>query len=205
MRTGLALVVSAPSGAGKSTLISMLRQDFPKMEFSISCTTRQPRPNEAEGRDYFFVSPEEFEKMRVSGQFAEWAQVHGNLYGTPLAPVQSQLKNGTDVVFDIDVAGAAQLRASLPDAVFVFIAPPDMPELEKRLRKRGVNDEASLCLRMKDAFTELREAFWYDYLIVNDNLDAAYAQLKALYIAATLTPGRNRQILEKLLEEANRG
>lgn len=204
MRKGIALVISAPSGAGKSTLCKMLREEFPDFGYSVSCTTRAPRTGEIEGRDYFYLSDSDFEKMRAAGEFAEWAKVHGNFYGTPLAPVQSMLHSGKDALFDIDVQGAAQLKAALPQSVFVFILPPDMKELEKRLRQRGLDDEGNIQLRLKNAVAEIREAFWYDALIVNADLENAYASLRAVYMAATLRPGLRIHALEKLLEEAER-
>lgn len=202
MRQGIALVLSAPSGAGKSTLVRMLREEFPNFGYSVSCTTRARRPGEVDGTDYFFVAESEFASMRDQGRFAEWAEVHGHLYGTPLDPVRTMLRNGTDVLFDIDVQGAAQLKATMPDATFVFILPPDMAELQRRLAARGADDEESMALRMKNAGAELREAFWYDAIVVNDDLGKAYASLSAVYRAATLAPAWNREFLEKLLEEA---
>lgn len=204
MRQGIALVLSAPSGAGKSTLSKMLCREFPDFGYSVSCTTRKMRPGEEDGKDYFFVSHAEFEKMRAMGQFAEWAEVHGNLYGTPLAPVRTMLQNGTDVLFDIDVQGAAQLKATMPDATFVFIMPPCMDELKRRLAERGADDAASIALRLRNAANELREAFWYNAIIVNDDLNRAYASLVAVYRAATLAPAWHRQFLENILEEAER-
>lgn len=202
MRKGIALVMSAPSGTGKSTLCKMLRDEFSTFGYSVSCTTRAMRPGEEEGRDYFFVSEADFEKMRKAGEFAEWAKVHGHLYGTPLDPIRSMLSHGTDALFDIDVQGAAQLKASLPDATFVFILPPSMGELERRLRQRGLDDEASIHTRLGNAAGEIREAFWYDALIVNDRLEDAYASLRAVYMSAILTPSRNLPVLERLLTEA---
>lgn len=202
MRQGTALVLSAPSGAGKSTLCKMLRSEFPGFGYSVSCTTRAPRQGEVEGRDYFFLSEADFEKMRLAGEFAEWARVHGNLYGTPLEPVQTMLKNGTDCLFDIDVQGAALIKASIPAAVFVFILPPNMAELARRLGERGMDNEKSTRLRLGNAIAEMRESFWYDAVIVNDDLDRAYASLRAVYLAATLAPGRNVEQLEKLLDDA---
>ncbi|WP_302608427.1 guanylate kinase, partial [uncultured Desulfovibrio sp.] len=133
-REGIALVLSAPSGTGKTTLIKRLLAEFPHFGYSVSCTTRQPRQGEEHGKDYFFLSREEFERRRAEQAFAEWAEVHGNFYGTPLAPVKEMLHQGQDVLFDIDVQGAAQLRLTLEEAAFVFILPPSMAELERRLR-----------------------------------------------------------------------
>lgn len=202
MRQGIALVLSAPSGAGKSTLCKMLRGEFPAFGYSVSCTTRQMRAGEIEGADYFFVSKADFEKMRAAGQFAEWARVHGHLYGTPLAPLKTMLNEGIDCLFDIDVQGAAQLKASIPDAKFVFILPPSLAELQRRLGQRGQDDAASIRLRMKNAMSEMREAFWYDAIITNADLEKAYESLRAVYLAATLAPAHNLRILDRLLEEA---
>lgn len=203
MRKGVPLVLSAPSGAGKSTLCKMLREEFPDFGYSVSCTTRAKRPGEIEGKDYFFVSRQDFERMRLAGEFAEWAKVHGNFYGTPLDPVGTMLRQGSDCLFDVDVQGAAQLKISIPAAVFVFILPPGMAELEARLAKRNLDEPESMKGRLKNAVREIREAFWYDALIVNDSLDDAYAKLRAVYLTARLAPGRNAGILEKLLEDAD--
>ncbi len=198
-REGIALVLSAPSGTGKTTLIKRLLAEFPHFGYSVSCTTRQPRQGEEHGKDYFFLSREEFERRRAEQAFAEWAEVHGNFYGTPLAPVKEMLHQGQDVLFDIDVQGAAQLRLTLEEAAFVFILPPSMAELERRLRGRGLDDEATIQRRLTNARQEMLEARWYDALVVNDALDAAYDALRAVYLAAALTPGRNPRLEEELL------
>lgn len=199
MRRGIALVLSAPSGAGKTTLIRRLRAEFPDFGYSVSCTTRAPREGEVDGRDYTFLSREEFGRRRARGEFAEWAEVHGNLYGTPLAPVRDLLAHGRDALFDIDVQGAAQLRLNLEAATFIFILPPSMAELERRLRLRGQDDDAAIERRLDNARRELREAAWYDALVVNDDLDAAYDRLRAAYVAATLAPARNAHLVDGLL------
>lgn len=198
MRQGIALVLSAPSGAGKTTLIRRLRAEFPGIGYSVSCTTRAPRENEVDGKDYIFLTCEAFEQRRAAGEFAEWAEVHGNLYGTPLAPVQKMLAQGRDALFDIDVQGAAQLKLNLDAATFVFILPPDMAELERRLRLRGQDDDVTIERRLANARQELREAGWYDALVVNDDLDVAYDRLRAVYLAATLAPARNAHLLDGL-------
>ncbi|WP_297217938.1 guanylate kinase [uncultured Desulfovibrio sp.] len=187
-RHGMPLVISAPSGAGKTTLIRRLREEFPHFAYSVSCTTRAPRDGEVDGQDYHFLSRERFETLRGQGYFAEWAEVHGNLYGTPLGPLREMLRQGRDVLFDIDVQGARQLKASLAEATFVFVLPPDMKELERRLRLRGQDTEETIARRLHNACQELREAPWYDFLVVNDDLDAAYARLRAAYVAGTLRP-----------------
>ena len=198
-REGIALVLSAPSGAGKTTLIKRLLAEFPPFGYSVSCTTRRPRQGEVHGKDYFFLSREEFERRRAEQSFAEWAEVHGNFYGTPLAPVKEMLRQGQDVLFDIDVQGAAQLKLTLEEAAFAFILPPSMAELERRLRGRGLDDEETIQRRLNNARREMLETRWYDALVVNDDLDAAYDALRAVYLAATLAPGRNPRLVEELL------
>ena len=199
-RQGIALVLSAPSGAGKTTLVQRLLRAFPLLGYSVSCTTRQPRQGEVDGKDYIFISREEFEQRRAEGYFAEWAEVHGNFYGTPLAPVKEKLRLGQDLIFDIDVQGAAQLKLSLTEAVFVFILPPSMTELERRLRSRGLDDEKTIERRLANAQQEILAARWYDALVVNDNLDVAYDELRAVFVAASLAPNRNPKLLETVLQ-----
>ena len=193
LRRGLPLVICAPSGAGKSTLVGRLTAEFP-MEFSISCTTRKPRGNEKDGVDYIFLDRETFIDRRGLGYFAEWAEVHGNFYGTPLKPVQDRLAQGKDMLFDIDVQGAAQLSLSLPEARFVFILPPSLEELERRLRGRGTDSEEAIRLRLANARTEIMSSHWFDAIIVNDDLDTAYDQLRSFYLASTLQPSLQPQL-----------
>lgn len=199
-RHGMPLVISAPSGAGKTTLIRRLREEFPHFAYSVSCTTRAPRDGEVDGQDYHFLSRERFETLRGQAYFAEWAEVHGNLYGTPLGPLREMLRQGRDVLFDIDVQGARQLKASLAEATFVFVLPPDMKELERRLRLRGQDAEETIARRLYNARQELREAPWYDFLMVNDDLDAAYARLRAVYVAGTLRPVYHPDLVAVLAE-----
>ncbi|MDR3361914.1 MAG: guanylate kinase [Desulfovibrio sp.] len=198
-REGVALVVSAPSGTGKTTLVKRLLAEFSNFGYSVSCTTRKPRVGEVNGRDYWFLSREEFERRRDQNYFAEWADVYGNLYGTPLEPVRQMLREGRDALFDIDVQGAAQLKLSLGEATFVFILPPGLDALERRLRGRGLDDEQAIQKRLDGARWEMIEARWYNALIVNDTLDKAYDELRAVYLAATLAPVRNRQLVQEML------
>lgn len=200
-RQGIALVLSAPSGTGKTTLVKMLREEFPRLSYSISCTTRAPRDGEQDGRDYHFLSRERFLQLKGEGYFAEWAEVHGNFYGTPLAPVREMLREGKDVLFDIDVQGARQVKKSLPEAFFAFILPPSLEELRRRLHSRGLDSEETIRRRLANAHDELKEAVWYDALIVNDHLEDAYARLRAAYKAATLAPHCRMQMLDALLED----
>lgn len=200
-RSGVALVVCAPSGTGKTTLIKRFKDNCPDFAFSISCTTRQPRNGECEGKDYHFISRKEFLSRREQGFFAEWAEVHGNYYGTPLNATLDLLKEGKDVIFDIDVQGARQLRATVPDAFLVFIFPPSRTELERRLKTRGTESEESLAKRLSAANSEMRDAPNFDAWIVNNNLDRACQELIAVYKTATLAPARNKAFYSTLMDE----
>lgn len=199
MRQGIPLVVSAPSGSGKSTLCARLLEKCPSLSYSVSCTTRTARPDEINGRDYHFLTVSEFEQKREKGEFAEWAIVHGNFYGTPLAPLHGELQKGRDILFDIDVQGAAQLRAALPQARLVFILPPSLEELGRRLAGRGTESGASVQTRLQNASAEMRAAFWYDYIVVNDILDKALSELLEIYHAATRAVTCNRDLVGKIL------
>jgi guanylate kinase len=180
-------------------LVKRLLAEFSNFGYSVSCTTRKPRVGEVDGRDYRFLSREEFERRRDQNYFAEWADVYGNLYGTPLEPVRQMLHEGRDALFDVDVQGAAQLKLSLGEATFVFILPPGLDALERRLRGRGLDDEQAIQKRLDGARWEMIEARWYNALIVNDTLDKAYDELRAVYLAATLAPVRNRQLVQEML------
>jgi guanylate kinase len=184
MSEGFLLVLSAPSGCGKTTILKQVMGKLPGLVFSVSHTTRQPRPGEQDGRDYHFVGSEQFKAIRdqePSG-FLEWAKVHSNMYGTSRQDVEARLNSGMDVVLDIDIQGAGQIRQN-SDPVTVFIAPPSLAELERRLRGRGTETAESLAVRMANAAGELKEADTYTYLIINDRLDEAVEALRAIIIA----------------------
>ncbi|MDL2207506.1 guanylate kinase [Desulfovibrio sp. OttesenSCG-928-F20] len=200
-RTGIALVICAPSGTGKSTLARRLLDEFPRFAFSVSCTTRSPREGEEHGVHYEFLSREEFQRRRDVGFFAEWAEVHGNFYGTPLESTRDLLAQGRDLLFDLDVQGASQLRRTVPGARLIFILPPSIEELERRLRQRGTETEESLARRLSVAAKELVQAHWFNSWIINDDLEQAWQELRALYIAATLSPVRRPGFLNDLLRE----
>jgi guanylate kinase len=176
-------IVSAPSGAGKSTLLRRLLTALPGLRFSISLTTRAPRAGESHGREYFFVTPEEFRKTRDRGGLLEWVEQFGHFYGTSRDYVTQSLAEGFGVVFDIDVRGAKALRKSFPAATFIFILPPSLEVLEQRLRKRGELPADELARRLAQGREELGEAHWYDFLVVNDKLEEALAQLQAVVLA----------------------
>lgn len=184
MTIGRLFVISAPSGAGKTTLLSRVMARIPGLVFSVSHTTRLPRPGECDGVDYHFVSRADFLAMIDRGSFLEHAEVHGNLYGTSRPAVRQQLDAGKDVVLDIDVQGAAILRDSGQlEAAYVFIAPPGMAELEKRLRGRGTENEERIRLRLKNARQELQAAGQYEYLIINEDITEAADLLTAIILA----------------------
>jgi guanylate kinase len=178
------LVLSAPSGAGKTTLCQRLLRDFPRMRLSISTTTRAPRGQERHGREYFFASREEFEGQIAEGRFAEWARVHDNYYGTSRAVIEESFRDGRIVLLDIDVQGAASLRQAYPgDCFTIFVSPPDLATLEARLRARGTESEDKIRTRVRNAREEMRAAPLFDRIVVNDDLDRAYAELRAIVVA----------------------
>lgn len=200
-RLGVALVVSAPSGAGKSTLVKRLMAEFPRLSYSVSYTTRPPRPGEEHGKDYFFTSNEEFDRLKEKDFFAEWARVHDNQYGTPLPFVLEQLEQGRDLLFDIDVQGAAQLKEKLGDAAYIFILPPSREELARRLQGRGTDDQATIDKRMANAARELEQAEMFQAWVVNDDLNEAYDRLRALYLTETLRPRLRPDMVRELLSQ----
>ena len=191
-RRGLMLVVSSPSGAGKTSLSRRLLADHADLVLSISMTTRSPRPGEADGREYHFVDRARFDAMIDAGEFLEWAEVHEHCYGTPKAPVDAALAAGQDVIFDIDWQGARAVTASAPDDVArVFILPPSMTDLSRRLHARAQDAEDVIARRLGRAKGEI--AMWgdYDYVILNQDFDLAYAELAHIYHAERLRRVRN--------------
>lgn len=178
-RRGNLIVISGPSGAGKGTLVKRLLADVPDAWASVSATTRAPREGEQHGREYFFLTREGFEQRIAEGGFLEWAGYDGNLYGTPLASVQEQMDAGRQVILEIEVQGAGQVKAKMPGCAMVFVAPPSLEVLEQRLRGRGTNSEESIAARMRTAEVELSRKMEYDFVLVNDDLDTAAAELAA--------------------------
>ena len=198
---GLLIVISAPSGTGKTTLVHMLLKEFPNMEFSVSYTTRKPRPGEVNGKDYFFVDRKTFEKMVEEGDFLEWAEVYGNLYGTSKTQVLKALHEGKDVLLDIDTQGALQVKKNFPEAVLIFILPPSLKELERRLRSRGTDDEETIEKRLKIARKEIERAPLYDYIVINDFLEKAFEQLKSIVTAEKCRTERLKGQFEKIVKD----
>jgi guanylate kinase len=183
IKTGKIFVFSAPSGAGKTTLMSRLKQNIPELVYSISATTRKPRAGEVHGTHYFFFNEEEFKKKIDKGDFAEWALVHGNYYGTPRSFIDATIQSGHHIIMDIDVQGKLQLDKIYPDAVGILILPPTMEELENRLRKRGSEDDATLVLRLKNARTEVDTAKSlgkYEHHIINDDFNRAAREIESV-------------------------
>ena len=192
-RRGLLLILSSPSGAGKTTLTRRLMDWDPAIRFSISATTRHPRPGETDGREYYFRSRTDFEQLVATGEMLEHAEVFGNFYGSPKAPVQSAMDEGRDTVFDIDWQGGQQIRNSSlgRDVVSVFVLPPSIAELERRLRGRGQDSEAVIAGRMAKSRDEISHWAEYDYVIVNTDLDAAFNDLVTVLQAERIR--RDRQ------------
>jgi guanylate kinase len=179
---GLLLIVSAPSGTGKTSICRKILKMFPDVRFSVSWTTRPPRPGEEEGRDYHFVSKEEFRKRIERGEFVEWVENYGQLYGTARESLNGLLGRGCDLILDIEPRGAKAIREQYPKGVFIFILPPSLSELKSRLAKRGEKD-ADAKRRLRASLKEIREALWYDYLIFNERLDEAVDHFRAIYMA----------------------
>lgn len=177
MRKGNLFVLSGPSGAGKGTLVKRVLQRVPDAWVSVSATTRQPRPGEVDGRDYFFLDQPRFDELVSQGGFLEWAHVHGNSYGTLRSRVQDRIDHGSQVIFEIDVQGAFQVKKAMPEAHLIFIEPPSLEELERRLRGRGTETEEVICNRMKTAEVELARKMEYDVQVVNDELERATEEL----------------------------
>lgn len=176
-KRGKLLVLSGPSGCGKGTVLRSLMDGQENMAFSVSATTRAPRPGEVDGREYYFVSRERFMEMVEQGELLEHAEFVGNCYGTPRAPVLQQLVSGKHVLLDIEVQGAAQVKAAMPEAITVFLVPPSLEELERRLRGRGTETEEKIRQRLKTAEYEMTLAPQYDYIVVNDEVARAAAEL----------------------------
>jgi guanylate kinase len=197
---GSLIVVSAPSGAGKSSLVDRVVTRVSRLRYSVSWTTRAARKQETEGIHYRYVSLAEFTAMRDTGGFLEWAEVHGNLYGTPREPVEATLSEGWDLILDIDIQGAAQVRRQMPEAVTVFIMPPDRQVLEARLRSRDQNSPADIERRLRNATIEIKSAAGFDYVIVNHDLDQAAGALEAIILAERQRYDRMKQVAQEIVE-----
>ncbi len=196
-RRGLLIILSSPSGAGKSTLSRLVLQDDPDVQFSVSATTRPPRQGEKDGREYYFKTREDFESLVADGGMLEYAEVFGNLYGTPRAPGGAAMGSGKDVLFDVDWQGGQQIRnSSLKDAVVsIFILPPSIAALEERLKSRGQDSEETIAKRMAQSRDEISHWAEYDYVLVNDDLERAEKDLRAILHAERLRRERHPELV----------
>jgi len=199
-REGLILILSAPSGAGKTSLCQNLFSTFPDMKESISYTTRTPRAGEVEGEAYNFVSEAEFDSMIAEDAFAEWAVVHGNKYGTALSTLETARKKGVDLVLDIDCQGALKLKEQFEGGVYVFVVPPSMDELRRRLEHRSSDAPEVIERRIARAADEIKESRWYDYIIVNDRFEVACQELAAIVVSHRLKTFRMLERVGKLFD-----
>jgi len=192
-RQGILFILSAPSGAGKTTLINGLRSVYPDIKMSVSCTTRARRSGETNGRDYRFITREQFAAMKARGEFAEWAKVHDFLYGTPRQPLDRSIRSGKDMVLDIDVQGARQIKRIYRGAVSIFLLPPSWGELQRRLISRGTDGKNIIRRRLANARREIREIIKYDYYVVNRDVKGAVESLKSIVEAERARTSRVKQ------------
>ncbi len=200
-RVGVPIVISAASGTGKTSLCMQLLKTLSGVARSISYTTRPPRGVEKHGIDYYFIDDDEFDRMVQEGEFIEFAEVHGKRYGTGISAVQEQLKGGVDVLLDIDVQGGVQIRDKLNGAIMIFLLPPSMDELTRRLQHRATDAPEVVKRRLAQAKDEIRQSEAYDYLVVNDDFDQAAEELRAIIRAHRLRENRRNQLVEALLSD----
>jgi len=197
---GILFVVSSPSGGGKGTLIQRVLNKVPNLSYSVSFTTRAPRNGELDGREYFFVTPEQFEQMVAANAFLEWAHVHSKLYGTARQQVIREISGGRDIILEVDVQGAASVRALMPDSVSIFILPPSYEVLKRRLQARGTDSPEELELRLRNAPAELKDYSAFEYLILNDDVDRAAEQMTAIVHAERARLSRQGARVKRVVE-----
>lgn len=200
MSKGFLLVISGPSGCGKGTICKKILERNEKLVFSVSATTRTPRRGEIDGVNYFFIDEEKFSKMVENDEFLEYANVHGNLYGTPKNFVLEQIERGEIVILEIDVQGALQVKESYPEGVFIFLLPPSMSELKNRIKKRGTETDKDIDIRLKNAFEELKFIDEYDYIVINDEVMEAVEKTETIIGAEKLKVKRLKNIIEKIID-----
>ena len=202
MSKGLLVVISAPSGGGKGTILQELFRTGDSLRYSVSATTRAHRPGEIDGEHYYFVSREAFEEMLENGKMLEHTEYLGNYYGTPREPVEHWTAQGYDVVLEIEVDGGGQIKKLMPECVSIFILPPSMQVLSQRLHGRGTEDEATVQRRLEAAKGEIPHAKDYDYIVINDRLEDAVAEIRAILKAEKLRYSRNTDCIERVLNDA---
>ncbi len=191
MQKGLLIVISGASGTGKGTVCKKILDDLPEVAYSISATTRKPRLGEVDGREYYFWSVEQFKTWISEEKFLEYAEVYGNFYGTPLNKIEERLNRGEDILLEIDVQGALNVKKKCPEGIYIFLLPPSLDELKRRIEGRGTENPESLTRRLKNAVAEIKIGREYDYVVVNDTIDNAAAQIKAILTAERLKVARN--------------
>lgn len=198
--SGQLFVISAPSGTGKSTVAMAVRKSVPGLGYSISHTTRKPRGDERNGVDYHFVDDKTFTKMIDEGDFVEWAKVYDNSYGTSSSGLQDLTASGLDVLMDVDIQGGRNIKDRFPDSVLIFLLPPSLEELERRLRRRGTDDEPVIEARMEMAADDIKNCVWYDYIIVNDKLETAIDEAKSIIVSERCLTARRLAEIRKLFD-----
>lgn len=202
MAEGRLFVISGPSGVGKGTIVGDIMETVENVSFSVSATTRAPRPGEVDGVSYYFLTKEEFREKIDNGGFLEWAEVHGNYYGTPKAPVEKLMAEGKDVILDIDVQGAMQVKDSGVQGAFIFILPPSMEELRNRITNRGTETQEAIELRMSKVASEISYVDRYDYFVINEDLQEAISQVKSIMVSEhQKIDSRSEALLRKFKEE----
>ena len=198
--SGRLFVISAPSGAGKSTIIKALKERIEGLGYSISHTSRKPRGNEHDGIDYHFLKKETFRSMIDAGAFVEWAQVYDDLYGTSFSSLDEQTVSGLDVLLDLDTQGAKNIKKHFKNSVLIYVLPPSLDILEKRLMARGTDDETVIKSRMKKTSSEIKQCVWYDYIIVNDNLEKAIKEAQAIILSVRCRTDRQAPIVKEMFD-----
>ena len=199
-KEGLLFIISAPSGAGKTSLCKEVVKFFPNLYHSVSYTTRLPRPGEKDGEDYLFVSKDKFQKMIDDRSFVEWAEIHGNRYGTTIDSLKEYWHKGIDIILDIDGQGGRQLKNEYPDGIYVFILPPSRKDLEERLRLRSTDSDEDIEKRLKNAKEELQYIYHYDYIVINNDLKEAVSALKSIIIAEKCRRDRVLPLVKDLFQ-----
>ncbi len=194
---GQLFVISAPSGAGKTTIVKALRQRYQDLAYSVSHSTRSPRKGEVDGKDYHFVNKTTFQNMIEEGCFVEWAEVYGNLYGTGFSTLKEKLSSGSDILLDLDTQGGKNIRNRFPDSVLIFLLPPSLKILRDRLTKRATDSEEVINGRMLEAVCEIRNCSWYDYLIINDDLETAVDETVSVILS-------ERRRVERMLPDVQK-